>query len=69
VTAEALVHPVRVPELAPALLPVIVQMREAMVASGSVTADDIDDVIGTLHDGDRPLSTYSPILVSARGRR
>jgi hypothetical protein len=33
-------------------------------------ASDIDDVIGALlQDGDSPLSTYTPILVSARGRR
>ncbi|MGH9230618.1 MAG: hypothetical protein ACRD07_18150 [Acidimicrobiales bacterium] len=47
----------------------IERMRDAMLAAGSVTDDDIDEVIGALHDGDTPLSAYSPILVSARGRR
>ena len=49
------------------VLPVIVQMCEAM---RGFTADDVDEVIGALlWDGDSRLSTYSPILVTARGRR
>jgi SAM-dependent methyltransferase len=69
-TAEALVRPVFAPALAPMVLPVIEQMREALLATGRVTAGDIDDVSGALlQDGDRQLSTYTPILVSARGRR
>jgi hypothetical protein len=70
VTAEALVQPVLAPALAPMVLPVIEQMRDALLSTGRVTASDIDDVIGaSLQDGDSQLSTYTPILVSARGRR
>lgn len=70
VTAEALVQPVLAPALAPMVLPVIEQMRDALLSTGRVTASDIDDVIGALlQDGDSQLSTYTPILVSARGRR
>jgi SAM-dependent methyltransferase len=70
VTADALVRPVLAPALAPMVLPVIEQAREALLATGRVTASDIDDVTGALlRDGDSQLSTFTPILVSARGRR
>ena len=70
VAAEALVRPVLAPALAAMVLPVIEQMREALLATGGVGARDIDEVIGALlQDGDGQLATYTPILVSARGRR
>ena len=69
VVAEAVAHPVPVPDLASALLPAILRLRDAMVAGGTVTARDVDAVIAAFHEADRPLTALSPLLVSARGRR
>jgi hypothetical protein len=68
VVAEAVVHPVPLPELAPALLPAIRRLKPAMVAGGTVTDRDVDAVIAAFADT-RPLTAFSPLLVSARGRR
>jgi SAM-dependent methyltransferase len=69
VSAEGLVHPMPVPEVAPVVLPGLIRLRRPLIESGAVSAADVDQVIGEFTNHRTPHSTYSPILVSAMGRR
>ena len=44
----------------------VVQLREAMIASGLVTPGDVDDAIALF--GDPAFASVSPIVMAARGR-
>jgi hypothetical protein len=48
---------------------VIERMRHSMLNEGTVTERDVEEAIGLFADRVDPVSTYTPILVSARGRR
>ena len=68
VSAEGLVLQRPAPQLAPVLVPILVRMRDEMLAAGDVSEAEFEHMIARFGD-QSPLSTYSPILVSARGRR
>jgi SAM-dependent methyltransferase len=69
VQAEGQVLLLRPPELAPLLVPMLERMRAPMLAAGAVSAADYEEVMRELADAQSPLSVFSPIMVSARGRR
>jgi SAM-dependent methyltransferase len=68
VSAEGIVLPRPAHELAAVLVPILDRMRDALLASGNVSEAEFEYVIARFGDHSR-LVTYSPILVSARGRR
>ena len=59
----------RPPEIAPVIVPLLERMREQILLLGIADADDLDAVLGELADPGSTLTTYSPMLVSACGRR
>jgi hypothetical protein len=71
VSAEGNLRPQLVPDLAPVFRPVLERLGEPLLASGAVTVQELAEAIGEFDatDGDQPVSAYSPIPVSARGRR
>jgi Hemerythrin HHE cation binding domain len=48
---------------------VLQQLGDRMLATGRVTAHQVDDVVADMRHGRRGLVGYTPILVVARGRR
>jgi SAM-dependent methyltransferase len=69
VDAEGQVLVRRPPELAAMLVPTLERMREQVLLLGIADATDFDEVMGELENPGSTLSTYSAVLVSARGRR
>jgi SAM-dependent methyltransferase len=59
-------------ELAPIFRPPLEGLRDALVASGRVTAEEVDAALAAFEPppaGMRQTATYTPVLVAARGRR
>ncbi|HKE72623.1 MAG TPA: GNAT family N-acetyltransferase [Acidimicrobiales bacterium] len=69
VVAEGALHARPAPDLAPTMLPVVERVRDRMVTGGIVSVADVDAVIFEFGNGCDPITAYSPLLVSARGRR
>jgi SAM-dependent methyltransferase len=69
VRAEGTLQCRPVPDLAPVFRPVLERLRAPMVDSGRATEHDVDRAIGAFTPAGAPVSAYTPILVSARGRR
>jgi SAM-dependent methyltransferase len=69
VTAEGLVRPVAIPELAATYRTALRALRQPMVRAGLVTEADVDDALAAFDDGPQPTTTYTPILVAGSGRR
>jgi SAM-dependent methyltransferase len=69
INAEGILHLQRAPDAAEWLAPLLEQLRDPMIASGAATAADLDEVHRELDDGQSPLSVFTPLLVSACGRR
>jgi SAM-dependent methyltransferase len=69
VSAEGFLRAVTVTELAPVFQPVLGQLREPLVAGGWATSEDVDSTLARLGGVDRSRTGYTPLLVSARGRR
>jgi SAM-dependent methyltransferase len=69
VAAEGAVRPCRVVDMAALFRPVIARFRDHMVATGIATAGEIDRGLATFDDAAGRATTYTPILVSARGRK
>jgi ubiquinone/menaquinone biosynthesis C-methylase UbiE len=69
VTTEGMLHLKRAADASPWVAPVFARLRADMVASGAATADEVDTVLAELSDPASKLSVFSPLLVSASGRR
>lgn len=69
VDAEGMVIPRRFPELASFLLPALERIQDRIIDSGLATAAELAAVIDEFRDQNSSLWTFSPILVSAQGRR
>jgi ubiquinone/menaquinone biosynthesis C-methylase UbiE len=67
-SAETLVVQRPVPELADYLIPLVERARQAVLDAGYASAAELEEFIAAFDD-ESHLSTYSPIMVSARGRR
>jgi len=67
VSAEGYVRPSWMRDLAPVFRPVLARMRDTMLTMGAIDADALEQTL-ELFDSDEHMS-YSPLLVSARGRR
>jgi SAM-dependent methyltransferase len=68
IDARALTHVRPAPELASPVVPVLEQVRDAIVDAGLATDAEFEHVMALFHDETTTLSIYSPMLVSARGR-
>jgi SAM-dependent methyltransferase len=68
VDAEGQVHLKRLPDTAGIIVPLLERMREQILLLGTADAADFDEVVGEYANPDSTLTTYSPVLVSARGR-
>jgi SAM-dependent methyltransferase len=66
---EGSLRSVPIPELAPLLRPVVARLRESLLDTGTIDATDLDCAMSCFNDLDDPRSAYTPMLVSARGRR
>lgn len=51
------------------MLPIVKRVRDRLLTGGIVSVADLDAVIAEFGNGCDPISAYSPLLVSARGRR
>ena len=69
VSAEGSVRSSPVPELAVVFRPVVERIRRQLLASGSVTFDELETALALYDDVDHTHAAYTPILVSAKGRR
>jgi SAM-dependent methyltransferase len=69
VRGDGIVLARRVPELRPLVLPVLERVRTAIMNVGAATVDEVEHVARLLRDDESRLFGYSPMLVSARGRR
>jgi hypothetical protein len=58
----------RLPETAATILPLLERLREQILLLGTADAADLDEVVSEFGNPESALTTYSPILVSARGR-
>jgi 2-polyprenyl-3-methyl-5-hydroxy-6-metoxy-1,4-benzoquinol methylase len=56
-------------DLAPALLPLFQQLGDRLVDAGLVTGDELAHATGELGNERSTTSTFTPLLVTARGRR
>lgn len=68
VTASGHVNVAAVPDLAPAFGFALDQLRPAMLAAGSITAEDADAAAAMLRPSPDPPTAYSPMLVTASGQ-
>ncbi|MGH3681310.1 MAG: methyltransferase domain-containing protein [Natronosporangium sp.] len=68
IAAEGTLFPMPVPELGQLVLPLVDRVREQVLGSG-VRPGELDEVIGELGDDKSPRWAFSPLLVSAHGRR
>ena len=69
VGAEGSLRLASIPELATIFRPVLERLRQPLLASGALTVEQLEAALGLYDDIDRPHAAYTPILVSARGRR
>ena len=69
VDAEGLVRPRLLPDLAPAIRPVLERMREPMIATGRVSADEHAEAVAEFDNTGAPRAAFTPLMVSARGRK
>jgi SAM-dependent methyltransferase len=70
VSAEGFLRPLGVADHAAVLRPVLERLQASILATGAIRADQLEQVIDAFDrpDGDEPCA-YTPILVSAAGRR
>jgi hypothetical protein len=64
-----MLHLKRAADAGPWVAPVFTRLRDRMLTTDASTADDIDTVLAELADPRSNLSVFSPLLVSASGRR
>ncbi len=68
VAAEGVVHCLPTADLGPAFLPVLHRLGARIVGTGTVTDEQLDEVVGDMRHGRVDLLGYTPLLMAARGR-
>jgi hypothetical protein len=68
VQVEGTVHGVRAIDLAPLLRPILVGLRKQLIETGLITEQEVQQAIDRFDPSAPPLTTFTPMLVSARGR-
>lgn len=70
ISAEGSVQAMPIPELGPAFRPALERLRPLLLAAGHVSAEEIDRTLDEFtRTSDVPSTSYTPMLVSAAGRR